>query len=524
MQQRNSELSAALLAKISHELRTPLSLIVCPLEEELKKHPGSESLHLMMKSASRLMELANQLSELACMAPGFSQLRLQRGDVRSCLAAAVAGFDLRSEQKEIKFNKVIDPGEWPEVWFDEVQLQRIISHLLMHAVRVTFPGGIVSFTAHLEWVNFNPVLQLTVCDAGGGITEEQKACLLSPLWQAVNIESSNGCQGFALSLSMVSELVKAYGGTIACKSILSLGTRFVVTLPASREAFARKGFVSAKVNASSTEGIPAEDDAEVVNTGNQPAMDTILVIEDDPDLIKFMVSCLASKFYIKTATNREEGLTLAFAIIPDLIITGLVMPKSEGLGLVKEIRADERTSHIPIILLTGRNTLHSRLEALEAGADDYLSKPFSTEELLVRITNLIVQRRRLAENYREEMMNIHSVLSKKLTIEENFLQQAKSVVESNLSDAMFSVSKMADELHINRTHLLRKLKSLTGMAPNDYIRKMRLEKAAEMIRLRVNTITQAGYAVGFNDQSYFTKCFKKHFGMTPREFFASHST
>jgi YesN/AraC family two-component response regulator len=239
-------------------------------------------------------------------------------------------------------------------------------------------------------------------------------------------------------------------------------------------------------------------------------------------LLKFISSSLAQQFFVKTAMNGEDAFREATAIIPDLVVTDLVIPRINGIELVKKIKQDERTSHIPVILITGKNDSLSRLEGLRAGVDDYLAKPFSTDELLLRIGNLIEQRKHLAKRYRERMAN-NPIPAKKLSFDEQFLQQVRATAESNLKDVTFSVSKMAEQMYVNRTYLLRKLKSLTGIAPNGYIKNLRMEKAAEMIRLKVNTIAQIGYAVGFNDQSYFTKCFKKHFGITPSEYAAKNA-
>jgi YesN/AraC family two-component response regulator len=229
-----------------------------------------------------------------------------------------------------------------------------------------------------------------------------------------------------------------------------------------------------------------------------------------------------NKFTVLTAADGLEALQLAMKFVPSLVLTDLMMPRMNGMELTKKLKEDERTSHIPIILLTAKNESQSRLGALRTGADDYLTKPFSPDELLARITNLIEQRKKLAEKFRERIL-VPATISEDVSMDERFLHKVRTAVETNMSDYTFTVERLADEINLSRTQLLRKLKALTGLSPNDFIKDIRLKRASDMIRQRVDTITQIGYAVGFNDQSYFTKCFKKQFRLTPSEYLASQS-
>ena len=199
-----------------------------------------------------------------------------------------------------------------------------------------------------------------------------------------------------------------------------------------------------------------------------------------------------------------------------------MMPNMDGIQLTEKIKADERTSHIPVILLTAKSDQTSRLDGLKTGADDYLTKPFSKDELLIRIKNLIAQRKLLAERFRERIL-VPITSTQQISLDDKFLQKIRMIIEANMSDASFSVEQLAEKAHLNRTQLLRKLKGLTGLSPADFIKDLRLQKAADMIRQNTDTITQIGYAVGFNDQSYFSKCFKKQFGTTPKEFSIEHA-
>lgn len=250
---------------------------------------------------------------------------------------------------------------------------------------------------------------------------------------------------------------------------------------------------------------------------NLQLKDTVLIVEDNPDLLSFMTSLIETKYVVISATNGSEAIEKAIQHMPNLILSDLMMPVMDGIELTTRIKEDERTSHIPVILLTAKSDQQTKLTGLRTGADDYVTKPFSNEELIIRIENLIEQRKRLAVLFRERILVMPSA-TKVQSLDEKFLMNVRNVVESHMSEVAFSVEQLADEVHLNRTQLLRKLKALTGLSPNDFIKDLRLKKAADLIRQKADTVTQIGYAVGFNDQSYFTKCFKKQFGITPTEY------
>ena len=231
----------------------------------------------------------------------------------------------------------------------------------------------------------------------------------------------------------------------------------------------------------------------------------------------FIANSLKNQFTILTAKDGDDGFILATEQIPSLIISDVMMPKVNGIELTGKLKSDERTSHIPVVLLTAKAEPESRLGGFKMGADDYLTKPFSTVELHVRINNLIEQRKRLAIKFRKEISELPKP-SEETSLDEKFVHRAKAIVEANLSDYTFSVEKMAEEIHLSRTQLFRKLKGVTGLSPNEFINNIRLQKAAKLILAKADTLSQIGYSVGFNDQSYFAKRFRKKFGKSPSEY------
>ena len=250
--------------------------------------------------------------------------------------------------------------------------------------------------------------------------------------------------------------------------------------------------------------------------------DIVLVVEDNLELRQYITNALGSMYNILTAADGAEALPLAFQHVPGLILTDLMMPRTGGIELTRILKNDERTSHIPVILLTAKSDSRDRLEGLKTGADDFMTKPFSPEELAIRISNLIRQRKKLEQRFLRQLQPGNKPAA--LSIDDKFLFKVSGIIESNLADDTFTVEALALEAGLSKMQLLRKMKALTGLSPNDYIKNYRLKRAAEMIGSNADTISQIGYAVGFSDQSYFAKCFKKQFGVSPSAYKQSVGT
>ena len=518
-------IKSAFFANISHEFRTPLTLILVPLEEEIKNRSGSEkqTLLLMKRNASRLLELVNQLLDLSRLEAGKMELHLEKGDIHSLLKIISASFDSLAQHKQIHFEKRIDVDS-ENLWFDQDKMEKIITNLLANAFKFTPVHGTVAFTAKMKTGITKNRLALTVSDTGKGISPQEQELIFSSFYRANDGE----IEGTGLGLSLVKELTKFYGGTIDLKSEVNKGSVFTVELPLDRESFSveqenetrHSTFVMPEPSA-----LMSEHDREEAlerDDAREDRKDSILIVEDNVELRNYICSMLEKEFNVFSAGNGEEAFGLAIQVIPNLVVSDLMMPNMDGIQLTEKIKADERTSHIPVILLTAKNDQPSRLEGLKTGADDYLTKPFSKDELVIRIKNLIHQRKLLAERFRERIL-VPITSTRDVSLDDRFLQKIRLIIEANMSDVSFSVEQLAEKAHLNRTQLLRKLKGLTGLSPNDFIKDLRLKKAADMIRQNTDTITQIGYTVGFNDQSYFSKCFKKQFGATPKEFSTAHT-
>jgi signal transduction histidine kinase/DNA-binding response OmpR family regulator len=521
--QETDQLRSKFFANISHEFRTPLCLILAPVEEKLLSPElmtsDRECFNLIRRNANRVLMHINQLLDLSKLEAGKMELQIQKGDVKKIIEEVSASFGSWAKLKEINFLKNL--SEFGETWFDTDKLEKILNNLLSNAFKFTPPGGTVELSVNR--VPGSGDMNIRIADTGKGIPPEDLTYIFSPFFQS-KYSTNDDQPGTGLGLSLTQELVKIYGGTVSVESRVSQGTTFLVTLPIDKNRFPSSFFIRDDNNALEpfqTELIIIDAHrSDVSDLEIKPVkQDVILIIEDNSDLRNFISLNLSDLYLTLTAKDGEEGLEIAINSIPSLIISDVMMSELDGFRFSEKIKSDERTCHIPVVLLTAKADLDSRIEGLEAGADDYLTKPFSTTELRVRIKNLIEQRKRLALKYRERLTT-PAPLNHEPSLDEKFLKKVKSIVEKNIGNPSFGVEKMADEIHLSRAQLFRKLKAITGLSPNEFINNIRLDKAASLILAKADIVTQISYSVGYNDQSYFAKRFRKKFGVSPKEYAA----
>jgi signal transduction histidine kinase/CheY-like chemotaxis protein len=403
--QETDQLKSKFFANISHEFRTPLSLILAPVEAKLLS-PGlmksdRESFMLIRRNANRLHALINQLLDLSKLEAGKMELQIQKGDIIKFVREICASFDSLAEHKEIRFLKNL-PSGMDDGWYDRDKLEKIFNNLLSNAFKFTPSGGKVELA--VDGTAASGELNIRIMDTGKGIPTADLPHIFSPFYQS-NYTADDGHPGTGIGLSLVHELVRLYGGTVAVESNMNVGSIFSVTLPIAENRFPPstvkvivnevQSIASRKIESVLTDG-PSVDEADTEIKKLQ--QDVVLVIEDNCDLRNFISANLSDAFSILTAQDGEEGLTMAVNHIPNLIISDVMMPVMDGIEFAEKIKSDERTCHIPIVLLTAKADLESRIEGWATGADDYLSKPFSTVELRVRVKNLLAQRKKLA-NY-----------------------------------------------------------------------------------------------------------------------------
>jgi signal transduction histidine kinase/DNA-binding response OmpR family regulator len=526
----NDQMKSRFFANISHEFRTPLSLIISPVEDKLRAGSVTEEdkgfLKLVSRNARQLLNLVNQLLDLTKLEAGKMELIVKKGDLAEWFHVLMASFDSLAESKKINFTKSISLTE-QENWFDAGKVEMIVNNILFNAFKFTPAQGTVSFSVTQEEATGK--LTIRVSDTGPGIPAREQQYLFTPFHQATNLNDDQH-RGTGLGLSLVKELVTLYHGHLHFESTEGKGTTFTITLLTRVEELAHAKIIDLPADTTtllshihSHESVPVEEDDESLEEAEHLKAETVLIIEDNADLRKFIASTLGG-YSVLTASDGEEGFGLAAEHIPDLIISDVMMPKMNGIALAEKIKSDERTSHIPVILLTAKADLESRLEGLKTGADDYLAKPFSTEELSIRVHNLIDQRKKLAEKFKSSFgvapaTAVTSAPAPKVhSLDDRFLEKARQVVEANIDNPQFGVEQFAESMNLSRAQLFRKLKAIIGMSPNEFINDLRLQRAAEMIKAKTDTVSQIAYSVGFSEQSYFAKRFKKKFGVTPSVF------
>lgn len=377
---------------------------------------------------------------------------------------------------------------------------------------------------------------ISVKDTGIGISEDELPKLFDRFYQ-VDSSQTREHEGTGIGLALTKELVELHHGHIRVTSEVGNpdkdgtgGSEFIVELPVGREHLKDDEIIDVTETASNVilseaknlTNIELEDsvshfDRLSVTVENHEDKTIILVVEDNVEVREYIKDSLGSSFTIEMASNGEQGVKKAIEIIPDLIISDIMMPKMDGNELTRRIKNDERTSHIPVILLTAKSEQESKLEGLETGADDYLTKPFDTKELLVRIKNLINIRRKLQEKFSGRKIISRQVEKKLSYLDEKFLNKVLAVAEKHLSEESFSIEDFGDEVGMGRVQLHRKLKALTGKSASLYLRSVRLAKAKNMIEERTGNISEIAYSTGFSSPAYFTACFKEEFGYPPSE-------
>ncbi|NAS10877.1 hybrid sensor histidine kinase/response regulator transcription factor [Poritiphilus flavus] len=494
-------------ANISHEFRTPLTLIKGPIEH-LEQNPdeklGLEEIKMIRRNATRVLKLVNQLLDLSRIDTGNLKLEPTEGDVFKCLRAAASSFNSHAAQRAMDY-RVHIPHTALWASFDRDKLEKIVYNLLSNAFKFSEDGSVITLEVNYR----EQELQLKVSDSGKGIPDDQLLFIFDRFYQ-VDSSATKEHEGSGIGLSLSRDLVEMMDGTITVSSELHKGSFFTVHLPIQEIRTGRE--TDAKIH------LPANKiPSRAFEFSKKDARDLpgILLVEDNSDMRNFIQKSLIENYRVNTAVNGKQGLNKAIQDPPDLIITDLMMPKMDGIELCKSLKTDVNTSHIPVIMLTAKAGMDNKIEGLETGADDYLTKPFDAKELLVRIKNLITQRQKLRELYTNREVQVDPRKITVTSVDQKFLEKVLDLMENRHADAEFGVPQMQEALAMSKTQLHRKLKALTNEAPGELLRNFRLKRAAQLLSQKADSVTQIAYGVGFNNLSYFAKCFKELYGVAP---------
>jgi len=497
-------------ANISHEFRTPLTLILNPLQKRIEKASHTEEkveLTVIQRNATRLLTLVNQLLDLSRAEAGTLKLKCVEGDLYNAVLPIASQFD---------------GGESISLFFDPDKLENIITNLLSNAFKFTSAGGSITLLMNTQGPskNFkNGCAQITIADTGTGIESQHLSKIFDRFYQ-VDMSATRAYEGSGIGLSLTKELVELHRGTIEAHSEFQKGTTFIIRLPLGNDHLNKEEIaeVSAFEKAKKYETPVQSGELELETPKESIAgEDSILIIEDNVELRTYLRNELRHTYKIIAGVDGEDGISIALREIPTLIICDLMMPKKDGLMVCQELKEDERTSHIPIILLTAKADVESTLSGLRHGADDYIAKPFNLVELQLRIQNFIILRKKLRAKFSQQL----TVLPSEIPVESadgRFLKKAVECIEAHLTDTGFGVEPLAKALAVSQTQLYRKLQAVTGSGPNEFIRHIRLIRAADLLRNKAGNVSEVAYQVGLNNLSYFSKVFKEKFGVTPLEF------
>ncbi len=509
------KLKSNFFANISHEFRTPLTLILNPLKQLAQgtyQGDPSKAYQLMTRNGERLLRLVNQLLELARLESGHAESRLEPVDLVKVVKAIVYAFESWPLRKQIYFQTQF-PSASIAVEADIDKLEKILSNLLTNAFKFTPEKGRVIFQMKsLESTPESAKVEFLVQDSGPGIAPDYLPHIFDRFYSRGFNEPDAYSSGIGLSLTK--ELVEWQNGTIEVESTLEKGSTFRVILPFTSVGVERVG--QSEVSMVKPEAVP-EIESDSTAKGPKGRKPQVLVVEDNPDLREYIREQLNHQFQVVEARNGKTGLEQAFETIPDLIISDVMMPEIDGLEVCQRIKQDERTSHVPVILLTALADQAERLEGITSGADAYLTKPFNTEELQLTAQNLIDQRRILQKKFAEGISLLSDTTSNYSSTEAAFLQRVEQVVLDNLDNAEFTIEEMGKIIGMSRSQLHRKLRALTDHSPSAFVRSIRLQEAFKLLEQKEGNITEVAFRVGIPNLPYFSRSFHEQFGFPPSE-------
>ncbi len=516
---------------ISHEFRTPLTLIIAPLEKILKNtsfQPDvNHQLQVMLKNARRMLRLINQFMDMSKIEAGYLKMAIHEGNIAKYIHTISDIFKYQAEEKQIKY-KYICSHENLIGWFDSDKIEKILYNLLSNAIKFTSEGKTVSMEVKFNLLTKNisdypGYVEFWIKDEGIGMKEDEAEKIFTRFYQASSSKSSK-YSGTGIGLSLVNGLIQKYNGEIKFSTKYGQGSTFYFRLPYARHLFNEKDIINkteeeylSKLEPAIVPASSAPEKKLFTEQTSYKDLPLMLIVEDNLDLISYLTEHFQKEFRVINAVNGREGIEAARKHNPNLIISDIMMPETDGIELCKTLKSNEKTSHIPIILLTAKASDETHVEGLDTGADSFLAKPFNIEVLEARVTNLLHSRKKLRELFVQKI-NLEPKDIAITSVDAKFLQKAMDLVDKNIANTEFSTEMMSSELGMSRASLHRKLIALADMPPSSFIRTMRIKRAVKLLVEGQKTVSEVLYEVGIKSRSYFTKSFKETYGMSPTEY------
>jgi signal transduction histidine kinase/ligand-binding sensor domain-containing protein/DNA-binding response OmpR family regulator len=531
------QLKTRFFTNISHEFRTPLTLISGPVNQlisfarnDKSKENDLKYYHLIEKNVNRIAQLTNQLLDFRKIETETMKLELYQGDLVQFIKNTVERFEQFAESKQITLGFSTSVMSLKNAWFDPDKVEKIISNLLSNALKFTHEKGTVSVDI-IHNNNSSNKIQIIIKDSGIGIAPEHINNVFDRFYQ-VDHASTSIFEGTGIGLSLAKEMAQLCKGDISVESTAGEGSTFIVDLPVNLESFENYSIITEIKETGHQRVIidsisSMEEDIPTDHQLQETRKPTVLIVEDNKDLRFFIADILQASYQTEEAENGEVGLEKAFSIIPDIIVCDIMMPVKDGITFTKSLKSDQRTSHIPVILLTALSSVENQVKGLETGADDYIVKPFIPEILLLKLKNSLLYRQKVKEYF---IQNINNRINQKPEInlkpkeiiinsyDEKIIHQAMEIVEQNISDSEFNVDKFASAIGMEASTLYKKLMALIEMPPGEFIRDIRMKRAAQLLSQNKISISEIAYMVGFDTPNYFSKVFKKYYNISPTDY------
>ncbi len=518
-----------ILTNLSHELHSPLTLILGPIQKLIKEGIGNTQqnnmLNLAYKNANRLSQIINQLLDISRIEAGYMKLEVRNNDIVRFTEVVAGAFNYMAGERNIKY-KIHSSVSTLKAWFDPDKLNKILNNLISNAFKCSPDNSEIDVSLSIgqypREIDQNKYFIIMVKDSGVGIPKESIKNLFTLFNNNQDINNSI-FENNGISLSLTKELINIHKGFIEVSSEVGKGSVFTVYLPYEKDCYGKNEIVEQNVNLDlkleniAMEPVIKETSGENNETNNNN-LPLALIIEDYEDVRKYVKDTLKDSFRVIEAKDGEEGCLKAISEVPDIIISDVIMPLVDGFSLCKRLKNDFRVSHVPIILLTAKDSEDSIKKGYETGADDYITKPFNSDLLLARVNNLL--------NSRIKLKEIFSVFHNPELVEfdhsdKMFVDRAVKVVENHMADAEFNIDVFAFEMQVSKIQLYRKFSALTKQTVYEFIQSIRLKKATDMLKYENKSVSEVANAIGYSEATNFTRAFSKHFGVSPLKYIKS---
>jgi signal transduction histidine kinase/ligand-binding sensor domain-containing protein/DNA-binding response OmpR family regulator len=505
--------------EISHEFKTPLTLIIGPLEEMLATHrtmnPVGTKLKLVYKNAQKLLTLINKLLEHRKIENGNVLLKVSRENIVVFVSDIYMNFREVSDHKNIKLN-FYPETENIMLWFDREKLEMVLNNLISNSFKYIGQGNEISiYVSRVKNQSQAEMVEIKIKDNGLGIPEKHLGSIFNWFY---TVDTSKTLSS-GIGLSIAKKLIDLHKGEILVESVEGQGSAFTIHLPVGKGHFGPDEIIDNDANTHEDDTTVFDED-ECDQSGARRGVKTILIVEDDAEICSFIAGLLEKSYHVLQAADGRAAFEIALNRRPDIIITDIMMPVMDGIGLCNAVKTNIRTSHIPVILLTARSGLINQKQGIRTGADAYITKPFSPDILLLTVHNLLRSRKNLIRYYRNVFTNTSadSRAGEFISLDEKFLHSVHEVVTDNIDKPDFNINEICDALNMSRSVFYKKIKILTGLTPLEYVRSLRMQEAAKLLRTKNYKIFEVAYMVGFAEIKYFRQSFVKEFGVTPSEF------